>query len=476
MHDSKIIEILKSLTKKEFKDLESFIEQHKSIKSHKPTQVLFSYLKKQYPNFEKEKIDRMVVYKVLFDKEVFNEKKLNYIKSDLTEIVEDFLAYSQYLDIKEQSNYFLAQAYRKKGLNKLLEITLREQRKKLNDSNILKDEMHLLYRYLCETTTLLSFEAQNVEPEENIFEINRTLDYFYIAGKLKLIAKAYNDQLPKSHTIWVIDEILNRLDNDPNLSQEPIILIYKQVIRLIQHKNEENYNLLLELLQKHKKCFTIFDIDNFYLYALNFLIGEFNAGNTQYLTEIIKLYQTRINEGILELGYSDFTTIAKWGANAKIFDETKAFIDENIHKLPKNIQETVYNFCMGLLYYAQNKFRDAILSLNFVKFIFLDIEADTRVVGSRCFFEVEEMEMAKYYNDRLKILIKESKPMPIDYYETHHYYVKEFIKIFHSVRGKTEEDKDKFIEGILANPSTGGTKGWIYRTATRLLKRNTKQI
>ncbi len=483
MYHSKLIEILKGLTKKDLKDIEKFIEHNFSLKSEESVKTLFAYLKKQHPIFEASKIERHYVYEIVFRKEAFNEKKFNYLKTNLTKAIEDFLSYTQYLEIKEQSNYFLVQAYQKRGLAKLLMPSIREEKKKLEAENSLKDEMYLLHRYLYEVSTLSSPDKiREINDSDSIFETIAHLDTFYISAKLKLLAKAYNDQLPQSETIWLAADILKYLEENPALLDEPAIKVYKQIILLIQNSNDFYYAALIECIEKNKHFFQPYEADKFYLYALNYLINKFNTGQLTYASKLIELFQLRIDSGMYDLHYGEFISIAKWGAIGKNFEQTEKFIADNLSVLAEEIQDTIYYYCQAILLYAQNRFKDAIAAFNFVKFISVEIEADTRVIAARCYLEIEEPEMARYFCERLRVLInkakKESgdkgiidnKPLEFGYYEANCKYIIELSRMQISNKRKSEEQKEQFINDILTNPYSGGKSGWLYKTAARLLK------
>ena len=98
MINSKLIEILKSFSLIEIKNLSVFISKHAEKKDTLPLRLLI-ILEKQYPEFIEKNISKEKIYNKVFSDKKFNENKLSKLMSELTKIIEDYIVH-----IKREEN------------------------------------------------------------------------------------------------------------------------------------------------------------------------------------------------------------------------------------------------------------------------------------------------------------------------------------------------------------------------------------
>lgn len=89
MKESKLIEILSSLSPGEFKSFEKMVfSPYFAVRDVKP---LFQALKPLYPDFPHDKIEKTEIFKQVFPGQKYNEKKLKNLVTDLTRLAEELL-------------------------------------------------------------------------------------------------------------------------------------------------------------------------------------------------------------------------------------------------------------------------------------------------------------------------------------------------------------------------------------------------
>jgi hypothetical protein len=90
MQDSKLVEILKVFSPKEWKDFEKFINSP-YFSTGRDVSGLYAILKKHHPEFSSAQLDKEKVFTALFPSEQFNEKKLKISHQILQEWQSSFL-------------------------------------------------------------------------------------------------------------------------------------------------------------------------------------------------------------------------------------------------------------------------------------------------------------------------------------------------------------------------------------------------
>ncbi|MBN8571230.1 MAG: hypothetical protein J0M18_16530, partial [Ignavibacteria bacterium] len=139
MQDSKLVEILKVFSPKEWKDFEKFVNSP-YFSTGRDVNGLYTILKKHHPEFSSAQLDKKKVFTALFPSEQFNEKKLKNITSDLTGMAEQFLV-SEALALNEElSDETLARVYKDKKNDKLFLKTLNSLDKKLSGNKFQSDK------------------------------------------------------------------------------------------------------------------------------------------------------------------------------------------------------------------------------------------------------------------------------------------------------------------------------------------------
>ena len=92
---SKLVSILRTISSKELKYFEEYILSPFFNKNEKVI-ALFSVIKKFHPEFPEDKVGLEQIFVKVFPKEKIDEQKLRYVMTDLTKLLEDFLAYIEF--------------------------------------------------------------------------------------------------------------------------------------------------------------------------------------------------------------------------------------------------------------------------------------------------------------------------------------------------------------------------------------------
>jgi len=130
MHQSKLIVLLKSLSKVELNHFIEFTASPFFNKNSKVNQLL-QLLVKAYPRFSPEQTDRKKVYQSLFNDKNIHEQKLRYLSSDLTSLLENFLAYSTFEKDTFSKQHFLLDAYRSRNISQFDKQLLQKEKSSL---------------------------------------------------------------------------------------------------------------------------------------------------------------------------------------------------------------------------------------------------------------------------------------------------------------------------------------------------------
>ncbi|MCC6768613.1 MAG: hypothetical protein IT240_06190, partial [Bacteroidia bacterium] len=140
MHGSKLILILKTLNKKEIKDFQLFAGASFFNKNEK-LQVFLEHLSGFHPQFEQEQLEKTLFFKKFYPKETYSDQKIRYLLSDLTKLLEDFIAYQEYQKDAFRKKYHLASGLLERNQDKFFLQEL-ESLQQMNAGNQMRDHAY----------------------------------------------------------------------------------------------------------------------------------------------------------------------------------------------------------------------------------------------------------------------------------------------------------------------------------------------
>ncbi|HMS52480.1 MAG TPA: hypothetical protein PKD56_09125, partial [Chitinophagales bacterium] len=307
MFKSKAIQILRTLTNKEFKRLEDFVAS--PLWKHPAQAVnLFNILRKLYPDFDEKKLARVRVFRQIFPREVFNEQKLRYVISDLTKLLEQFIAQLNYMSDATHLNHHLQRAYAERGLSKFFYQSI-EAGKEAIEKNELRDVQYNFNKFILEEERYIYSSVNNrqVVENENIIQdlenLIRNLDLFYVAKKLRYSCEFANNQnvfvLNYPNPLF-LDAILQYLAQIEPAQLPPAVLVYRQVWHMLTKQNAEaDYHELLNILNLYDTQFQKTELYEIYTYACNYCIRQINKGQYHFMQHLFNIYKLLIDKEIL---------------------------------------------------------------------------------------------------------------------------------------------------------------------------------
>ena len=435
MLDSKFIQTLKSLSSKEFKNFTAYLDDS-SNRISSPAQVAFRFISQFAPEFEDKAFTKEFLFRALYPKRKFVDKKIRTIISELYLALKQFLIE---LELEERSwaseTLFLSQL-RKRNLSSF-QIEYKALDRKLS-SQPLRDAEYYFARYE------MALEANGFFGQKQIRIIDESLqakidslDAWYLSLKLKETCEMLNREKALSGSFHnsMIEEISGFLsDDDHEFWNIPAIKIYYQIYQCLSNDQETQYYFqLIELLSKDHHLFPQEEARGMYKHAQNYCIRKINSGESQFLEEILRLYQAQLENGIIffqgELAHTDFKNIVTVGLRLKEFDWVENFIYQYKEKLNPEYQENVFAFSLASFFYETRQNSKAIKLLQTVKFTDVYYETSARILLLKLYYENEEWESAIYQVQAFSIFLKRNKSISVSNRNRHLNFLRYYKKL-----------------------------------------------
>jgi hypothetical protein len=383
MKNAKLIDILKSFTKEECKDLSTFVEYAK-VKENTSVHQLFFYLIKYYPEFAENKIEKVKVYKKLFPLKKYDENKLSKIMSELTKILEEYIITRQSKSNELSNKIQLLRFYNERNLEKHYKQIEKEIEKLLENIPIGVLTQTLAYQY---EEIRITHDLKTNDRDANYQKVYNVLTAFTDAEKLRwqnlsnisLFPKLKED---KNHTILYI--VNKKIETLLNTNNEQILFEILEFFKVNNTKIEDE--------QKRDILYSL----------LYYCITQINSGNSIYYPITIDMFHSiETNKLILNYynkidlsTYKNYITIS---LKINKIDEAELFLEKYKKHLPDEIKEEVYSFNKALILFEKQNYSDVLDLLLHCKFTDVFYKLNQRRLIIKTYYELLNTD-STYFN------------------------------------------------------------------------------
>ncbi len=292
MVKSKLVKILKSLSKEEMKYLGWFVKSD-YFNTDENLVVFYEYLKRYYPGFDSTKFTKEVVFQHIFTKDSYDDAKMRNLMSKMTQLLEEYLVCLEWKQDKFVRDKLLIDAFERRNIDF-------DEFKKLTNGLIgeigslpFRDEDYFLLNMELQKKLYYQSTAIGANGTDKIIEdASDCLNNFYSLSRLKMMNEISSLMASKS--------IAKSIKKNKEFDENNILLkIYNNIAELYEQKSEAIYfatkTVFLSNINEIRRSEQKFVIK----YLLEFAIREVRS-DSKYLREIFELYKIAHENEILE--------------------------------------------------------------------------------------------------------------------------------------------------------------------------------
>lgn len=466
MENSKLIPLLQSLDKEEFKSFGRFVKS-KVYNPNKNLIKLYEELKKYYPDFKPRNIEQEKIYVNIFPGKPFHIGIMRNLISDMMQLVKDFFVYSESIkDTFRQKTYLLTELNRK-DLQKFFDKEYAETSSKYKSMKVFDERTEL------EMYNIYEVNAKNLKKNlpagrSNLYygEIGRKVDKltnFFIVAALKdyfnmLSGKKIAQFEPN---LTMKDEIFSHISsNKDKYFNIPIIEILYHFIQLNERGTDDKlYELIKKKIYENEKKLLKTDLKNLFLELINYCIQREHNGEKKYLKESLEIQKEMLKCGLFydEDGYLSshaYSNIAVSAYNAKEFEWAEKFLYDFKDKLRRGERNNAYNYNLAAKFYTQGNlssdqnekrylYETALNLLSMIKIEDFYYETRVKLHQIKIYFELDELQRALFLLDTLKHFLKKNKLMPQDVKSRYKNFADH---VYHLIKLRSGSDRVTFEE------------------------------
>lgn len=396
MQDSQLFSILRTLSKKEIRDLKKWLSSPVH-NQRDDVLLLFEYLIVGNRLHEEKYLKKERVFSKLFPKQTFDDARLRQVKHFLLKSVEEFLIYQELREDQVRSKLALASVYRKRKLEKAFQKTMKSAQS-AQEQFPHRNEHFFHNAYLLHQEQFQFQSEQQRMIENNLQDVSDSLDTMFLVDKLRqaCLMLAHQKVFKTEFEIGLLQEILNYIESKQILNIPAIAIYYYTYKTTVEKDNPSHFEALKSELKAHIQYFPTDEQRDIYLLAINYCIGRINVGERPFMREAFELFRKGMEQMILiengTLNRFTFRNIVNLGTILKEFDWIERFIARYQQYLLPKYRQNFVHFSNVLLHYGRGDYNEARRLLSQFDYDDVLMNMNGKIMLIKMYYEQEEID------------------------------------------------------------------------------------
>lgn len=361
MQKSVLVEIIRSLNKKEVREIQKWL-QSPAHNQRQDVVRLFEYLVKTASGNQEELLAKTAIWPGLFPGEAFDDARIRQTMYFLLKSTEEYLAFTELSKDTVHIQTVLLKVYR----NRLLERPFRhmmEAARKRQQTSPYRNSIFLREQHILEQELYFYLGTRKRDLDINLQETTDALDLAYIADKLQIACrmlahKSVNKQA--NYNMGLLEPTLEYVE-EQGLLKEPAVAVYYYGFKALTEKESDPFFTELEkCIFEHGHLFPLAELREIYLLAINYCVGRFNSGETDYAKRAFDLFRKGFEDNILLennlISRFTFGNAIAFALRLKEYDWVEKFIQQFQHNLEEKYRRSVVHFNQSRLYFEKGDY------------------------------------------------------------------------------------------------------------------------
>lgn len=427
MQKSRLIEVLRSMPRREMQQLGKFLA---SPYHNTRTDVtrLYEHVRFAFRENLEETLDKKYTYAKVFPNQVYKAPNMLLVMSRLLQLTEDFLVIEQCRRDVAATSLYLAELYRQRKLPKSFRHTIKTAHNQQEKTPSYSTTDQFRASMLQELNYQFQLE-ENRQGERDLQAWHDTLHHFLVAEVLRqnCILLMHNRLSKQRYQSPLLNDILQFIHTQPELLDIPAIFLYYHSYRMLSEEGDnDHFRQLKSGIIRYGEGFRQRELREVYLLAINYCIWQKNKkNNDSFLRELFDLYQVGLEqEAFIENGFLSrwtYKNVVTAGLLLKEFEWVEGFISTYESKLEKKYRKDSFTYNLAFLYYCRKLYDKAISQLQQVKFDDVFLNLDARNLLLKIYLELKEYEALDAHLNSFEIFIRRkniSNPHKANYLNT----------------------------------------------------------
>ncbi|HMR41467.1 MAG TPA: hypothetical protein PKA90_13665 [Ignavibacteria bacterium] len=432
MKDSKLINLIKTFTQHEFRELELFIESP-YFNRGRDLSPFFKCLKKYYPGFEEGIFSEENFYEKLYPGKKYDKLKsktlIHTLSSEMFKLCKEFLIQTGLNEDSYRREYYLLNRLREKRSYKEFEKIFNKSTasNELPEKGGVLDFINQFYSaqnsmVYCIEKGDISGAVESILSQGECFAV-AALIKGYRNPELSIAAKTHNVNFREN----LIDNLMSHLDSPGfmeimkknNDKFYPYVAVNYAAYLMMKHTEDHKY--YFEFKKMVDEYYSHFgQSERFYLYAMLISYCSLQCRNDNpgiFGREQFEIHKRSVELGLYKNSENDIMDIVKFrniAICAFTFNETdwfETFVKDYINELKPEYRENMRHFSYAYLHFGRKEFGKSLENLIMVHNDFFYFKMDAKRLLLLIYFELGYFEQANSLIKSIKEYITNTKDL-----------------------------------------------------------------
>lgn len=460
MKNSKLIVFLKTLSNTEMKAYGRLIEANSSSKSADAI-AFYTYLKKLHPNYPEEKIDKAVIAKKVYPKEVNGIKKIDNLMYNFWGFLEDFLVHQQIEKNPKRKEFLLLESLKDRKLDKYFFKKIDDLEKAwTKEKYVGAEHSHNMYRL-----QKMRLSHPNYVGKSNIsYNANsliKDIEQYYLATKTRLTLSNFatrvyinENDISNQNNLIPIDKLIDF--SVENLSEQTVhVQLFTKIYNVFtsETKSFEEIQQLRIFFFEQADSFEKSEKSDVIIYLSQLFFELYKKNELAALNELFLINKFYVENAIITyrgfIDISSFQNIVNIACAAGELNWAEQFIFDYEHYLEAENEDTLA-LSKAALYLKKKNFEKALEILAQIKFQNVFNGAFARAIQLIAYYELDNYEepffnLTKSFN----LFLLRNKTLADGHKKSFNNFIS-FAKKLEEAKTAYKPDIDKIEKEILA--------------------------
>ncbi len=415
MNKSILVEQIKKFSSKEVKDFGEFVDSP-FFNKNQGVIKLYDYIRKQYPDFNSEKMKKEYVYSKVFPKAEYNDGFMRTLMFNLSNLAEEFFAYCGFKSKQFSEKRYLLHELNERGLDRQIEKNMKEILNEFSKVAVVNVDFYynkfaLEYEYFYYLTRIHFDKPEKFINNTDIVNIFSHLTYFYLLHVLKFYIYFLNIKniFKVNFNTGLIKDFIENMK--PGLyAEEPLISLYYNILMLHLKEDEESYfDEVQKIVKKYENMFETEEALDAYINLENYCKRMMRKGKKEYQKKLFDIYKNEIKMELYKaegkMSSKFFRSVVETGLKLNEKEWTKDFIESCKTEMPGDAAENTYFYALSLFEFAARNYEKALELLSKVKYNDIYHKTEVRCLITEIYYELNMEDVLASHLDSFRHFI-----------------------------------------------------------------------
>ncbi|MDZ4712699.1 MAG: hypothetical protein SGI89_10295 [bacterium] len=419
MHDSNLINLLRTFSKEEMKRFGLFV-QSPFYNREKILIKFVSVLIKYHPEFGVEEMPKKKIYASILPGKAYNDALMRNTVSDLLRLAEEFLKVIRANKDAFYSRYNIMKELTDRKQKTLFSMNFRKAKNALESSGVL-DEIYYQNSFLLEDEkrrNVVVNSSRILYKDDNLQQQADSIHLQHLVEDIKLYAIMLNQKkFTYEHNFdFTLSETLRTyIEENFHLYRNiPYIAIFYNCVMLYKTEDKKYFDELRIQTKKHFKKLSHTDRKNMFMVLTNHGYLQIRRGNFEFYDELFEVNKDFIKtkaylEGNDFMAHYIYSSIAMNAADIGKTDWAENFLNKYLKLVHSDYRKSSYNICMASIHLARKEYDNALEKLSVIIPWDNSAKLSVDLLQLKIYFSKNETESFLSMTDSMRHFLKRNK-------------------------------------------------------------------